>query len=99
IEGVFVQREAGRAGDPAARAQIIVHPLRQDQRRLTVRPVGGVAIDLIFLAAPVTRVHVADAAVALIVRAHDDMAARSEEHTSELQSLMRSSYAVFCLKK
>src|SRR3546814_1507920 len=26
-------------------------------------------------------------------------AMRSEEHTSELQSLMRSSYAVFCLKK
>src|SRR3546814_5102072 len=25
--------------------------------------------------------------------------ARSEEHTSELQSIMRSSYAVFCLKK
>src|SRR3546814_3544616 len=25
--------------------------------------------------------------------------ARSEEHTSELQSLMRNSYAVFCLKK
>src|SRR3546814_4124236 len=25
--------------------------------------------------------------------------ARSEEHTSELQSLMRHSYAVFCLKK
>src|SRR3546814_5420037 len=24
---------------------------------------------------------------------------RSEEHTSELQSLMRTSYAVFCLKK
>src|SRR3546814_6897072 len=32
------------------------------------------------------------AADALIVR-------RSEEHTSELQSLMRISYAVFCLKK
>src|SRR3546814_9126331 len=30
----------------------------------------------------------------------DDVAAcRSEEHTSELQSLMRISYAVFCLKK
>src|SRR3546814_10018694 len=27
------------------------------------------------------------------------MLARSEEHTSELQSLMRISYAVFCLKK
>src|SRR3546814_2687979 len=29
----------------------------------------------------------------------DEFAARSEEHTSELQSLMRISYAVFCLKK
>src|SRR3546814_4795326 len=28
-----------------------------------------------------------------------DVNARSEEHTSELQSLMRISYAVFCLKK
>src|SRR3546814_10379775 len=28
-----------------------------------------------------------------------DCAPRSEEHTSELQSLMRISYAVFCLKK
>src|SRR3546814_3148462 len=28
-----------------------------------------------------------------------DPAQRSEEHTSELQSLMRISYAVFCLKK
>src|SRR3546814_4023224 len=28
-----------------------------------------------------------------------DRVLRSEEHTSELQSLMRSSYAVFCLKK
>src|SRR3546814_10549331 len=30
---------------------------------------------------------------------HAGAAARSEEHTSELQSLMRISYAVFCLKK
>src|SRR3546814_7942579 len=29
----------------------------------------------------------------------DVLAVRSEEHTSELQSLMRISYAVFCLKK
>src|SRR3546814_3839350 len=29
----------------------------------------------------------------------DHRRARSEEHTSELQSLMRNSYAVFCLKK
>src|SRR3546814_1020865 len=31
--------------------------------------------------------------------AHPAQARRSEEHTSELQSLMRISYAVFCLKK
>src|SRR3546814_9668707 len=30
---------------------------------------------------------------------HGPPAGRSEEHTSELQSLMRISYAVFCLKK
>src|SRR3546814_7938911 len=30
---------------------------------------------------------------------HDDIATRSEEHTSELQSIMRISYAVFCMKK
>src|SRR3546814_6347634 len=29
----------------------------------------------------------------------DELRLRSEEHTSELQSLMRISYAVFCLKK
>src|SRR3546814_9481456 len=32
-------------------------------------------------------------------RAVADAGERSEEHTSELQSLMRNSYAVFCLKK
>src|SRR3546814_6112953 len=32
-------------------------------------------------------------------RVPEALEARSEEHTSELQSLMRISYAVFCLKK
>src|SRR3546814_15216106 len=40
---------------------------------------------------------IADAAAKHSERA--DQADRSEEHTSELQSLMRISYAVFCLKK
>src|SRR3546814_4238548 len=36
----------------------------------------------------------------VVDRAFDQLgASRSEEHTSELQSLMRISYAVFCLKK
>src|SRR3546814_2289922 len=33
------------------------------------------------------------------VRSFDHSTVRSEAHTSELQSLMRISYAVFCLKK
>src|SRR3546814_3314808 len=37
--------------------------------------------------------------VTRIRRGADDAHLRSEEHTSELQSLMRISYAVFCLKK
>src|SRR3546814_5456209 len=45
---------------------------------------------------------VADASIAAMVIRCDGrtfFAGRSEEHTSELQSLMRISYAVFCLKK
>src|SRR3546814_4806254 len=41
-------------------------------------------------------VGVARAPLGLTPRRHR---VRSEEHTSELQSLMRNSYAVFCLKK
>src|SRR3546814_4539720 len=40
-----------------------------------------------------------DIAVAAIVSRAAQHGYRSEEHTSELQSLMRISYAVFCLKK
>src|SRR3546814_3655670 len=40
---------------------------------------------------------VADQAAHFVV--DGDRLVRSEEHTSELQSLMRISYAVFCLKK
>src|SRR3546814_7099831 len=42
---------------------------------------------------PMRRLETGDAAALLIDQD------RSEEHTSELQSLMRISYAVFCLKK
>src|SRR3546814_4599844 len=42
-------------------------------------------------AADIVRLHV--------VGNHGHARVRSEEHTSELQSLMRISYAVFCLKK
>src|SRR3546814_3100229 len=42
------------------------------------------------------RADMVDVPFAAVVPTH---AGRSEEHTSELQSLMRISYAVFCLKK
>src|SRR3546814_16479332 len=62
---------------------------------------------------PMTEDEEADAAIDLDAAAGDECRAfteqpddrrtdldfRSEEHTSELQSLMRISYAVFCLKK
>src|SRR3546814_9268874 len=57
-------------------------------------------------AAPIRLQFIAEALVALERRhagpfngGNVDEAVRSEEHTSELQSLMRISYAVFCLTK
>src|SRR3546814_1909398 len=47
---------------------------------------------------PVTKVLVSPLSVR-ISRCSTSLMKRSEEHTSELQSLMRISYAVFCLKK
>src|SRR3546814_4141318 len=54
--------------------------------------VGGLAILLLLLAAVTSWDF-----IAVLFGCLD--ADRSEEHTSELQSLMRISYAVFCLKK
>src|SRR3546814_6707078 len=50
------------------------------------------------VALPLSRVPGLHAALELLF-AEADRVRRSEEHTSELQSLMRISYAVFCLKK
>src|SRR3546814_3197366 len=65
------------------------------------RPLGGRKHPVPFLAAsPASSDHVGQQAEE--ARALDglgQLALRSEEHTSELQSLMRISYAVFCLKK
>src|SRR3546814_6321032 len=41
---------------------------------------------------------IVDGAAAVLI-GNAEAGKRSEEHTSELQSLMRTSYAVFCLKK
>src|SRR3546814_3634068 len=47
----------------------------------------------------VRRGFIAERYLPLIDALYSGAASRSEEHTSELQSLMRISYAVFCLKK
>src|SRR3546814_4460865 len=60
-------------------------------RQRYLRPVDGGAVGA--LVAPAAGVGVGGA------RDHALSEGRSEEHTSELQSLMRVSYAVFCLQK
>src|SRR3546814_3244178 len=47
------------------------------------------------------RIEAMGGAIAAVENAYmkEQLVERSEEHTSELQSLMRTSYAVFCLKK
>src|SRR3546814_1478755 len=62
-------------------------------------PMGG-ASGVIGLRRAARAVQCGDASVvACIAGDTNHVDSRSEEHTSELQSLMRISYAVFCLKK
>src|SRR3546814_8757362 len=55
---------------------------------------GGVVVDVRAGLVPLAAQLVLDPSIFRVV-----VSSRSEEHTSELQSLMRISYAVFCLKK
>src|SRR3546814_1969815 len=50
-------------------------------------------------AAPPRRIGIGASGASIIGGEHQPPIARSEEHTSDLQSLMRISYAVFCLKQ
>src|SRR3546814_7907395 len=99
-----VLRDARARGRRAARTDDAHAAQRQRSlraRRLAGLAVGGQAVEAPGharpprLARPVHQVRRRDARPVVRVRA----AERSEEHTSELQSLMRISYAVFCLKK
>src|SRR3546814_1846186 len=47
----------------------------------------------------ISTINPSESGVRLTWHASRELGRRSEEHTSELQSLMRISYAVFCLKK
>src|SRR3546814_6332803 len=84
----FVARHAG-AGDSRHECR----PLSKAAARgdISVLPLRGTAFS--------RPVDAPDELGLLSLPAHARFSRRSEEHTSELQSLMRISYAVFCLKK
>src|SRR3546814_10539499 len=73
--------------DVQNRVQAALPLLPEEVRRqgLTVRKLNATAVSYVTIDSPDGR--------------YDSGFIRSEEHTSELQSLMRISYAVFCLKK
>src|SRR3546814_2666160 len=81
-------RERQNGGAVGALERRVIGPHARDTQRPTVRRFDGPANGLAGF--PVRLVD---------LFRRDDAALRSEEHTSELQSLMRISYAVFCLKK
>src|SRR3546814_3182897 len=77
-----------------------VHAAVDLDREVQVRPAAGAAVagqaDRPAAPDPLARLHQRAARLQVGVDGHGS---RSEEHTSELQSLMRISYAVLCLKK
>src|SRR3546814_4173482 len=82
-------------------ARIVIALARPAQRRADFESEAeGIARRGIGAVARTARQPVAETGAAFGAVFGDDPAIiRSEEHTSELQSLMRISYAVFCLKK
>src|SRR3546814_9253968 len=85
--GVEAERQVGLVEQVLARGEVVVG------RDRDLGAIGGdraridVLVELVLIGP------------ACAVAQRDAFAERSEEHTSELQSLMRTSYAVFCLKK
>src|SRR3546814_3043608 len=82
--------DAGRANDlkPGSRHLSVSSQLKM---RTRLAPVPS--------SSEVTSVDDASPAIGTNLPGSSSLGGRSEEHTSELQSLMRISYAVFCLKK
>src|SRR3546814_6113711 len=109
IEGEIAVRPAILAGELVAQEEIEAgeggelgrfHILLERDHRRQLQPRGGTS-DLAFVMVDdidAIEEHRLDRG---LPRPHAQriIGKRSEEHTSELQSLMRTSYAVFCLKK
>src|SRR3546814_4954491 len=81
--------------DPASLPSFLLHflPRGLDQTEPLGRPLAAPGLVILGKQGAMEFLeHIDNSLIALV-------ASRSEEHTSELQSLMRISYAVFCLKK
>src|SRR3546814_2063259 len=89
----IVDWEMGTVGDPKIDLAWVVQSW-PDETVADEEPSGYV--DMTHMP---TRSQMLDRYAAVSGRQVDDIDYRSEEHTSELQSQMRISYAVFCLKK
>src|SRR3546814_5861307 len=97
----------GLLGDDAFQAQaagVAQHDCRFGLKMLAEPQEGGIACRHDFLECGLARekgnaLQVMAVQVEQVEGVEHEAAGRSEEHTSELQSLMRISYAVFCLKK
>src|SRR3546814_4303803 len=86
-------------------AHELIHADPLGERRIDVHRFARDAFALFLVLDEMQRAHVMQP-IRQLDQQHTDVVghgeqefARSEEHTSELQSLMRISYAVFCLKK
>src|SRR3546814_5477341 len=87
---VDVRQSMANGGGPAClRLRVVADPATVDPRFL-LSPAKADQIEQVIAGTWPEQIDPADLV---------DARLRSEEHTSELQSLMRNSYAVFCLKK
>src|SRR3546814_9181689 len=95
------------SSDLVRKAQVAVRKVETQAKQAAVaveKKIAAVSEPMIAAAvnitpSPLSRAFLATSAGKKEVAEHPEIIARSEEHTSELQSLMRISYAVFCLKK
>src|SRR3546814_2690307 len=83
------------AADPCPVCRGMISPLRVEQELLPT----GARLDAATQVAKAAAAGVRHDPILSAIPQIDTVGYRSEEHTSELQSLMRISYAVFCLKK
>src|SRR3546814_10428568 len=96
--GSITTRESGRHNADASAAEAALTANMEKAAIVTeTRPTNAHPSAAIIVIVNVGRIRVSIAALRTTFFA--PRKTRSEEHTSELQSLMRISYAVFCLKK